>query len=176
MPSIYDAVSAWNPATTYAQHSIVSGSDLTFYYSLVNSNFNNNPTSTLQTRWDGQIIRNGARLPNFYWKPSYTSTINKQPKITKLQFGNGYQQRISDSLNFNLAKFDLSFDNRNEEESVAILHFLEQRGGKEAFIYDMPTIYDKTNFTTEFICSDWSVSFNSFKLYSIKATFEEVPA
>ncbi|NBP58672.1 hypothetical protein EBU71_19455, partial [bacterium] len=167
---------AWNSATTYSIYNIVSGSDLTYYYSLKNSNFNNDPTNTLQTQWDGQIIRNGARLPYFFWKPSYASAISKQPKVTKVQFGNGYQQRISDSLNFNLAKFDLSFDNRNEEEAVSILHFLEQRGGKEAFIYNMPTIFSKSNFTTEFVCSDWSAAYNSYRLYSIKATFEEVPA
>jgi phage-related protein len=178
MASIYDTVSGWSSTVNYIKYNIVSGSDSRFYYSVINNNSGaaNNPTSlpNLQVEWDGYITINSVLVPNFFWKPSYTSNVNFEPNIIKVQFGNGYQQRINNGINSDLMKFDAIFDNRLEMEAVSMLHFLDQRGGQQSFIYNVPTIYSKTNFNTRFVAPNWNVSYNSYNNYSIKVKIEEV--
>jgi phage-related protein len=180
MASIYDTVSGWSSTVNYMKYNIVSGSDSRFYYSVINNNIGaaNNPTSlpNLQLEWDGYININSVLVPNFFWKPSYTSSISTTPDINIIQYGNGYQQRLNQTINPNLANFEAQFDNRLESEAVSLLHFLNARSAKEAFIYNVPTIYSKTNFSTRFIAPNWSVSYNSYNNYSIKIKLQEVSA
>jgi len=175
MASIYDTVSGWSNSVNYIKYNIVSGSDLKYYYA-VNNNSASNPTniSFLQNKWDGYRSINSTLVPNFFWKPSYTSNANFEPNVIKIQFGNGYQQRINNGINSDLMKFDASFDNRLETEAVSMLHFLDQRGGQQSFIYNVPTIYSKINFNTRFVAPNWNVSYNSYNNYSIKVKIEEV--
>ena len=179
MASIYDTVPSWSPASTYSKYNIVLGSDNKYYYSIVDSNFNQDPitTANLQVEWDGHISLNSVLYPNFWWKASYASSISNKPRVLINSFGNGYQQRISDGLNSNLIQISLEFENRSEQETVSILHFLKERNAKESFIYNLPTIYQKSNsnLSTMFICLDWSVKFISYNNYSIAASFNEVP-
>jgi phage-related protein len=181
MASIYDTVPTWNAATTYNKYDIVQGSDGKYYYSIIDSNFGagNNPTDTanLQVDWDGYILLNSILYPNFWWKPSYNAKIDNRPRLKINQFGNGYQQRINDGLNNNLVEFNLIFENRNEKETVSILHFLRQRNGQQSFIYNLPTIYSKSpsNLNTRFICLEWGSSYISYNNYSVEAKFSEVP-
>jgi phage-related protein len=179
MASIYDTVLTWNGATTYSKYNIVLGSNSKYYYSIVNSNLNENPItpSNLQVEWDGYILLNGNLIPNFFWKPSYNSKIENKPRIRYNQFGNGYQQRIPDGLNTSLVEFNVGFENRSELETVSILHFLQQRNGQESFIYNIPTIFSKSlnNLNTRFICPDWTSSYVSYNNYNIECKFVEVP-
>jgi len=178
MASIYDTISGWSNSVTYIKYNIVSGADLRYYYSLTNANSTNNPTSisNLQNSWDGYININSTLVPSFFWKPSYTSNIAFEPNIINIQFGNGYQQRIPNGINFDLLKFEATFENRMEMEAVSMLHFLDQRGGAQAFIYNVPTIYSKSNFNTKFIAPNWNVTYNSYNNYTIKVRIEEVAA
>ena len=181
MASIYDTIPSCSSAITYNKYDIVLGSDNKYYYSTIDSNVGiaNNPTNTanLQIEWDGYIVLNSVLYANFWWKPSYNSKINNRPRVKINQFGNGYQQRISDGLNTSLIEFTLNFDNRSEKETVSILHFLQQMNGKQSFIYNLPTIYSKSssNLNTMFICPEWAANFISYNNYSIEASFLEVP-
>lgn len=173
MPSIFDTVNTWSAATTYSKYAIVRYNNL-IYYSLINSNLNNTPTSTLGTQWDGQILINTTYVPDFFWKPSYSSQIMHSPRILRLKFGNGYEQRIEDGINSNLISLDLTFENRDENEATSILHFLQERNGKESFVYNVPSIYSRNTFATRYLCSSWNSIYNFYKNYTIRATFEEV--
>jgi phage-related protein len=181
MASIYDTVSTWSSITTYNKYDIVLGSDSKYYYSIIDANTGvaNNPANNLnlQVYWDGYIILNGVYYPNFWWKPSYNAKINNKPRVKINQFGNGYQQRVSDGLNTDLIEFILNFENRSEKEAVSILHFLDQMNAKQSFIYNLPTIYlkSKSQLNTMFVCPEWSVNFISYNNYSIEASFLEVP-
>jgi phage-related protein len=180
MASIYDTVPSWNSGSTYNKYNIVLGSDSKYYYSIIDSNINQNPTDTnnLQVEWDGYIVLNGNLIPNFFWKPSYNAKINLKPRIKINRFGNGYEQRVNDGINSNLIELTLNFDNRSEIETVSILHFLNTRNAQESFIYNLPTIYSKstTNLNTKFVCPTWGPTYISYNNYSIEATFIEVPA
>ena len=176
MASIYDTVSGWSNAVNYVTYNIVSGSNARYYYAVQN-NFAANPTteSNLQTKWDGYINVNSVLVPNFFWKPSYQTSISLEPRIKVMQFGNGYQQRVPDGINTNLKDFDAAFENRKEPEAISILHFLNQMNAQTSFVYNVPTIYSKTNFDTRFKAPSWTVNYNSYNNYTVKIKLEEVP-
>ena len=182
MASIYDTVPIWDGASAFNKYDIAKGSDGRSYYSIINSNngVGNNPITpaNLQSKWDGYIILNGVLYPNFWWKPSYNAKVNSKPKITIVQFGNGYQQRISDSINNNMVQLDLAFESRSEKETVSILKFFEERGGQESFVYNMSEIFSKplAKLSTKFICSEWYSSYASYGIYNINAVLSEVPS
>jgi phage-related protein len=177
MASIYDTVSGWSNAVNYVTYNIVSGSNARYYYA-VNNNNGANPTtvSNLQVKWDGYININNNLVPNFFWKPSYQTSISLEPRIKIMQFGNGYQQRVPDGMNTNLKSFDGIFENRKEPEAISILHFLNQMNAQTSFVYNVPTIYNKQNFDTRFTAPSWTVNYNSYNNYTIKIKLEEVPA
>jgi len=181
MASIYDTVPNWSTATTYSKYDIAKGSDTRLYYSVIDNNTGgpNNPVApaNLGPKWNGYILLNGNLIPNFWWKASYATEASFKPKLIVNQFGNGYQQRIKDGLNNNMAEFSVSFQNRSEKETVAILHFLNERNGHQSFIYNMPTIYNKSNssLNTRFICPEWTSNYISYNNYSVQAKFLEVP-
>lgn len=178
MASIYDTDQTWSSSAIFNKYEIAKGSDGRSYYSIINSNNANNPTVTtnLQSKWDGYIVLNGVLYPNFWWKPSYNAKVNSKPKITTVQFGNGYQQRISDSINTNMIQLDLTFENRSEKETISILKFFEERGAKESFVYNISEIFLKplSKLSTKFICPEWSSSYVSYGIYNITATLLEV--
>jgi phage-related protein len=178
MASIYDTVSSWNAVPTYNKYDIVKGSDNKYYYSIIDSNNNQNPTTVgnLQVEWDGYKSINSVLVPNFFWQPSYASSIKQEPRVKRIRFGNGYEQRISDSINFNLVTFDVQFQLRTEKETISILHFLNERDTKEAFTYNIPTVLSRSTFPTRFICPRWEFDYVSYNNYSIKCSFEEVSA
>jgi len=178
MPSIYDNVPSWS-AIAENKFDIVSHQNR-FFYAIRNMTAAQNnlaPTSSLQTNWDGYISINGNLIPNFWWKPSYNARVELKPRIKINQFGNGYQQRIVDGINSNLVEMNLNFENRSELETVSILHFLNQRNGQESFIFNIPTIFSKSNsrLTTRFTCPEWSPTYVSYNNYNLDLRFIEVP-
>ena len=179
MASIYDTVPTWSALATFNKYSIAKGSDNRFYYSVIDSNIGNNPTTTanLQSKWDGYILLNGDLIPNFWWKPSYSTNTSTKPKIKLNVFGNGYSQRSKDGLNHDFIQISISLVNRSENETVSVLHFLKQMGGDKSFIYNLPTIYSKSNsnLNSMFVALEWETSFVSYNNYSITSNFIEVP-
>lgn len=178
MASIYNTIPNWTTSpTSFNKYAIVKGSNNRFYYSVIDSNIGNNPItiSNLQSKWDGYISLNSVLYPNFWWKSSYGIDFLTNPRIKINQFGNGYQQRVQESINNNLKQINISFENRSELETVSILHFLQQRNSKESFVYNLPTIYSKPSVKTMFTCPTWVVQPVSYNVYTIKAEFSEVP-
>ena len=149
-----------------------------FYYAKNNLSANSHgsdyQTPTLSDDyWGGLKSKNGKLVPEFFWRPSYGSSVENQPKVQKVVFGDGYEQRVADSINFNLIRVNLTFEKRRKKEATAILHFLNERKGLETFLFSPPEPYNPIN-QTYYVCRNWSSSFTFFDNYTINATFEEV--
>lgn len=143
-------VNEYSGATNYEKHSIVyvlNGSLRTYYYSLVDNNLNNSPTSS-PTFW----------TTNFYWTPNYSTSADLTQRKIEIKFGDGYAQRTRDGINTNAIDFNLVFDGRSDKEATAILHFVEQKGGVESFVYNNPTIFNKTGLKYIAVDPKWSSS------------------
>jgi phage-related protein len=157
-------ISEYSGSETYQKHGIVyvlSGSERIYYYSLVDNNINNTPASS-PTFW----------TTSFYWQPNYASTVDLMQKRTEIQFGDGYSQRMRNGINTAPLEFNLSFENRSDAESTALLHFVEQKGGVDPFVYNPSTIFNKTGL--KYIAIDPRLTYSSYNNNSLSVKLQRV--
>lgn len=91
------------------------------------------------------------------------------PRVLRVDFGDGYVQRVADGLNNLLTKLSLSFAMRTAAECDAIEAFLKNENGVTSFYFTMPGGTQK-----KYICSQWNRSNQTFNCDTISTTFEEV--
>lgn len=170
MPSIFD-IPNWSDSVTYSKNSAVKSSNL-YYYSRADGNIGNTP-SVGSSSWAGYAndpITNEIK-PEFIWRPSYGSTVDNSPRVLKIQFGDGYVQRVKDGINNDLMVLDLTFEGRDTNEALAIIHFLKTREGKDSFLFTPPPPFNKIRL---FVCQQFPTSINFYQNNTIRAAFEEV--
>lgn len=107
---------------------------------------------------------------DFFWKPSLGLSVEQKPNVNEISLGAGYIQIYKDGINQNLLKLNLNFSNRSDEEAYAILHFLEQHYGCVPFMFTPPAPYDTPH---NFICQEWSHTYNYKNNHSVTALFEQ---
>lgn len=110
-------------------------------------------------------------LNTFTWIPSYGADEDHKPRVIKIDFGDGYSQRLPDGLNTDLMKRNLSFQNRTTTEADAIIAFLKNEKGATAFYWTPPGGTQK-----KWTCDTYKRVNNSYNCDTITATFEEVVA
>lgn len=143
-----------------------------YYYALMDVPTGKAITAT--EYWGGYIDVGRGNKPYFLWTPAYNLSVNHQPRVNTVVFGNGYEQRGADGLFNNLIKLDVSFDMRNQAEARAIIHFLKSRRGFESFVIkNLPPIYADANYNKLFYCPNFNSNFTFHDNYTMKATFVE---
>lgn len=145
-----------------------------FYYYSIN-------THTASLSFDGDLNAGlwggayndefGIKKPQFIWTPSYGTSVDNQPKVKIIKFGDGYEQRLKDGINNNLIKVKLTFDKRDEDESFAILHFLYARQGTESFIFIPQAPYASA---ARFVARAWTDNKIFFNNHTVQTEFEQV--
>tara|TARA_B100000902_G_scaffold394606_1_gene451277 strand:+ start:256 stop:600 length:345 start_codon:yes stop_codon:yes gene_type:complete len=110
-----------------------------------------------------------AFFPNI--DPVYGASKSSQPKVRKVQFGDGYEQRFSLGINQNPKIWSLTFENISEADSDTIEAFLDARAAdNESFSWSPP---DETS-TYKWVCEKWSKVLPYGNLATIQATFRQV--
>jgi phage-related protein len=166
MGSIYE-ISAWMPSKAYKTHDIVLQDGL-YYYAKQDHTSGASFDSSL---WNGVVSVNGTNKPLFFWKGTYGSNIQSEPKVRVAKFGDGYEQRSAEGISNTLIVADIIFEGKTSAEATAILHFLYTRAAVESFMWTPPAPY---NTQRKFVCRRWVETFNFFDNHTIRATFEEV--
>lgn len=105
----------------------------------------------------------------FTWIPTYGSAVKKKTNAHRIQFGDGYEQRISTGLNNLRRTWDLTFANRTNVVADAIDAFLSQANGKDYFTWVPPH-----GPVGKWVCVEWEVQQTSLTTRTVTATFEEV--
>ncbi len=105
----------------------------------------------------------------FTWTPSYPATQQRQPRVRKVQFGDGYEQRLRYGLNTDLAVWDLVFSNRTDAERNEIVLYLYNRAGVEPFNWTNPY-----GIIAVFVCDNWTTEHSGCNLNTVRATFRQV--
>ena len=108
-------------------------------------------------------------MATFTYIPSFTASESSQPSVRKVQFGDGYQQRLRFGLNTDSKTWQLTFANRTDSERETILSFLEARGGVESFDWTPPR-----GGAGKFVCEEWQAKLSNCNNNQIQATFREV--
>ena len=108
-------------------------------------------------------------MATFTWIPDYEATENSRPRINKVQFGDGYEQRLRFGLNTDPKEWDLVFMGRTNAERDEIRGFLSARGGVESFDWTPPG-----GTAGKFVCEEWRTTLNVHNYNTITATFRQV--
>jgi phage-related protein len=109
-----------------------------------------------------------ATFPSY--DPVYSATKQSRPNTRKVQFGDGYENRVSFGLNQNPKVWSLTFDLKDTDADI-VETFLDARAVDAAsFDWTPPgttTVY-------KWVCDEWSREIYSFERSKIKADFRQV--
>ena len=108
-------------------------------------------------------------MATFTYIPSFTASESSQPSVRKVQFGDGYQQRLRFGLNTDSKTWQLTFTNRTDSQRETILSFLEARGGVESFDWTPPR-----GTAGKYVCSEWNMDMLNCNNNTITASFIQV--
>ena len=102
--------------------------------------------------------------------PTYGIQKRSAPIVRKVQFGDGFEKRLSYGLNQNPKTFNLTFE-VSETDADTIETFLDARAGDNtAFDYTPPG----ESSSSKFVCETWSKSIPYLNRATIQATFRQV--
>jgi phage-related protein len=129
---------------------------------------------------DGTIIIGGGQThpepppPHFRWIPDYTAQARVEPRVSKVEFGDGYAQRMGRGLNTMLETLSLTFSCRTDGETEDILAFLKDRGGIGPFTATIGVGLNPPTkkYVTE---GEWARTWDAYSANTITVTFKEVP-
>jgi len=102
--------------------------------------------------------------------PTYGVQKSSAPVTRKVQFGDGYEQRLTFGLNQNPKSFSLTFE-VSETDSDTIETFLDARAADNAsFDFTPPG----EGSSSKFVCEQWSKSIPYLNRATIQTTFRQV--
>jgi phage-related protein len=101
--------------------------------------------------------------------PTYGAQKSSQPVVRKVQFGDGYSQRLTFGLNQNPKSWSLTWE-VSETNADTIEDFLDARGGTESFDWTPPD----TATSYKWICEQWTKTIPYLNRATISATFMQV--
>ena len=103
--------------------------------------------------------------------PDFGARKLSAPRVSRVGFADGYEQRLRFGLHTDPKIWDLTFENRSEADANTIESFLEARHGDGASFDWQPP--GETS-TRQFVCDDWARSIPFAGLATISCTFREV--
>ena len=102
--------------------------------------------------------------------PTYNAQKNSQPNVRTVRFGDGYEQRLSFSLNQNPKRWSLTFE-VSETDADTIETFLDARAADNASFDFTPPAESSSS---KFVCESWSKSIPYLNRATINVTFRQV--
>lgn len=107
--------------------------------------------------------------PVFNWLPEFSATNSEEPAVKATKYGDGYEARVSDSINVNRQSWALTFTEQRQAGQVSLIRdFLRARRGVESFSWKSPL-----GETGIYVARKWTISTEQGYL-TIKVTFDEV--
>lgn len=107
-------------------------------------------------------------MQTFYWKVDPQMEVSSEPRVRRVQFGDGYEQRTADGLNNHLKKYGVTVK-VSREEGKRLEAFLSEQGGWRAFLW-MPPDSDTP---IRVVCRKWTSRVDLLKVV-FSVTFEQV--
>lgn len=104
--------------------------------------------------------------------PCFPLEDQREPKVNKVEFGDGYSQRSRDGINHDLEKVTVKWEGLSAAEFQPIWDFFEDRGGDEAFSYAIPWLPGDPEKT--YVCPRYSRLKKDANNFDITCEWEEV--
>ena len=109
-------------------------------------------------------------MSTFSVTPDFGAKAAYKPRVRRVSFGDGYEQRQADGINNRPDIWDLQFQNRTNTETAIIIDFLEARGAVEGFDWIPPN----ESTAIRVVCREWSKSVDRANLNMVSAQFVQV--
>lgn len=109
-------------------------------------------------------------MTTFTYTPSYSSSVDVQPRIISAPFGEGYELNLEDGINTSAEIWNLTFSNVDLTTSANIVSFFKDyKTCTTPFDWVTPD-----GNTYRFLCKAWKRNFDSPMTATITATFQQV--
>jgi phage-related protein len=106
-------------------------------------------------------------------RPDKGMSRSSNARVRVAKFGDGYEQRFVDGINFIEESFSVSFSNRTKESIDDIERFFASRKGT-SFDFTIPDTNNSGETTIKVVCAAFSVKYDNDKTYSCSTTFRRV--
>lgn len=103
-------------------------------------------------------------------QPDYSSQLKKKPRVHKVAFGDGYEQRTADGLNANPDGWDLTWEELTKSEVLTLMTFFDGLAGVTAFTWQSPYAAAAKKYVSEL----WTVTPISDNVHNLTATIYQV--
>lgn len=110
-------------------------------------------------------------MATFTWIPDQSPDEAYEPRVRRVNFGDGYAQRVTFGLNSNPGTHTLEFSNREPAEANAIMDFLRARNGVESFDWTPPW---SGGISGKYVCARYARKPMTCAIHTVTATFEQV--
>jgi len=97
-----------------------------------------------------------------------------KPRVLRMSFGDGYEQRIADGINTIARTFSVSFSPRHKEEIDDIVAFFDSKKAVTSFYFTYPDSNFSGERTISVICEDYNITYLKDHFYGCTATFKQV--
>jgi len=104
----------------------------------------------------------------FTWKPDLGAQKQIKPNVHTMKFGDGYEARVANGINFVPMTWTLKFT-RALYEATQIDEFLKGQAGLTAFNWT-----DPSGTSSVYVCRQWDKAQQEFGVHVVSATFEQV--
>lgn len=110
-------------------------------------------------------------MATFTWSPAPGARRTIKPRVLSATLGDGYEQRVGDGINTQMASWAVSFNGLSVTDADSIDAFLKGASGVDAFDWTSP---DGT--VGKYVCREWDRINVGAERHNIFATFDQVPA
>jgi phage-related protein len=168
---------SWATSTPYSKYDVVRHTGNSSYpqntSNLYDCFYYCTGDHTSESSIDGSEIASGKWTQEFFYQPTYSSTVNKETSVLKTDLPYSFAKRSDFGLHANFLKeFVIEFKGISDLETRSILHFLTSRQGYRKFQYKIPNIYDKNKY---FFAPEWKHTFVYKNVNDISITLIEDP-
>ena len=108
-------------------------------------------------------------MATFTYTPSFEASESSKPRVSKIQYGDGYEMRATFGLNVDPKEWQLTFAERTNTERDSILSFFETNRGVTSFDWTSPR-----GIAGKYVCEEWQVTMRSYNFNTVQATFRQV--
>ena len=102
---------------------------------------------------------------NTAWKPASGASLDLEPSVEVVKFGDGYEQRVGTGINTQLDKWSLKFS----QNAFEVNDFLKTQGGQQTFKWTNPI-----GVSNVYVCRKWKLSHVAGTVWDVSAEFEQV--
>lgn len=160
--------SPWAPSTSYEKFDIVysgrNGNKLNNFYYCTGSHSSyagNSPTGT-GSMW----------TQKFFFEPDEGFSTSFEPTVDTLEYLNSKNQKVRYKKNISTVPMTYTFSSRSDNETKAILHFLENKQGYRRFRHEPPSLFDAPKVV---YCPSWEYKAEYINSHTISLSFKEDP-